>query len=223
MHFDRHGDQSKDIEHSHHSFSSADMERGQQLLDKLLTPLVSGEPRRHHYVPRFFLRRFAKDDKLLRVLPTEPEEPKLVSTKNLAVMTDLYTIVADEVGESVAVEKLLAVTDDLAVGPIERLAAGLSFPPQPEDREIVSMWLGLLYVRVPKTRRMIEALGDVTTKLELYYRSLFSNAERDPPAAKATDLADFRMWLNDVEFIRHQNEYVRVMADLWGSSRFSGE
>lgn len=77
------------------------------------------------------------------------------------------------------------------------------------------MWLGLLYVRGPNPRRMIEALGDLTIKPELYYQFLFSNTKQDTPADTAIDLADVRKWLDDVDFIRHQNDYIRVMADLW--------
>lgn len=214
-HFDLPGDDPSNLEPIHRHLSPADMELGQQLLDELLTPLAPGEPRRHHYIPRFFLQRFAKDDMLIRVLADEPEERTLINTRHLAVVTDLYTTVIDDVGESVVVEKLLAVSDGLAVGPIRRLAIGSSLPPQEEDREILAMWLALLYVRGPKTRRMLEVIGEFTSKLELQSQFLAHAQEGASTTDRDWDLADARAWIDDVNVVRHQNDYIRLIADLW--------
>lgn len=38
-----------------------------QMVSAMRQPLAPGDTRRHHFIPKFFQRRFAKDDQLIRV------------------------------------------------------------------------------------------------------------------------------------------------------------
>ena len=81
-----------------------DDERARELLDDIMTPARPGDPRRHHYIPQFFLRRFAKGDQLVLVRLNDPENRVVSNVANLAVWKDMYTIVADDIGETAGVE-----------------------------------------------------------------------------------------------------------------------
>lgn len=82
-----------------------------RLIDGMRKPLAAGDPRRHHFVPQFFLRRFSAGDQIARVLLTEPKRHQIAQVKDVAVIKDLYTSIDVDVGETVAVERLLSVID----------------------------------------------------------------------------------------------------------------
>ena len=86
------------------------------------------------------------------------EQPLRVNVKNVAVQKDLYTIAADDVGDSAVVERIFSIIDGAAAERITRLAYGVWFPPQLYDRAWLSMWLLLLHIRGPHKRRELEAI-----------------------------------------------------------------
>ena len=179
-----------------------DDERARELLDDIMTPASPGDPRRHHYIPQFFLRRFAKGDQLVLVRLNDPENRVVSNVANLAVWKDMYTIVADDIGETAGVERLLSVIDGGVVEPLKRLCYGVWFPPQIYDRAWLSLWILLLYVRGPRVRRVHEALLDYSSKLFAFMRS------QDYPDITPSEA---RAQLNNLQYVGHQNEYVRLM------------
>ena len=176
--------------------------RAKALLDDIMTPAGPGDPRRHHYIPQFFLRRFAEGDQLVLMRLDDPENRVISNVANLAVWKDMYTIVADDIGETAGVERLLSIIDGGAVEPLKRLSYGVLFPPHLYDRAWLSLWILLLHVRGPKVRRVHEALLDYSSKLFAFIRS------QDYPD---TTPSEARALLNDLQYVGHQNEYVRLM------------
>ena len=90
---------------------------------KLDTPKLSG-PRRHHYIPQFYLKLFAlKRKRLIRIPIPAPQSPsrKATNTTKLAVMKDFYTTHTAK-GESALIENVLAVWDGDASECIKQLA-----------------------------------------------------------------------------------------------------
>ena len=68
---------------------------------KLDTPILGG-PRRHHYIPQFYLRRFANNGKRLIRMPLPAHPPpsrKPTNVEKLAVVKDFYTVLTEK-GES---------------------------------------------------------------------------------------------------------------------------
>lgn len=63
-------------------------------------------PKRHHLVPEFFLRRFAKDDKVLVVSRNDLKHRFLSSVDNALVQRHFYTLDFEE-GKDLAVEHML--------------------------------------------------------------------------------------------------------------------
>jgi hypothetical protein len=192
------------------------------MIDAMRKPLAPGDPRRHHYVPRFYLRRFADEDQLARVRLEKPGDHDVANVNDVAVMKDLYTTVDIDIGETVAVERLLGVLDGLAAGAMARLALGVLFPPQQQDRLNFGLWLSMLHVRGPDTRRTMEMIADQAMKLQM---SLVRDEEsarahlRGDDGAEPDDetvqalldsVADMDTW----EIAPHQNDLVKNMLQI---------
>lgn len=202
--------------------SKTDQARVDRLLASIQRPITAGDPRRHHYYPQWFLRRFGSDASIGRVSTSTPNEHAVVRVSDAAVMKDLYTTIDQTVGETVAVEKVLAEIDGAAVRPLDRLAHGVLFPPQQRDREALATWLGMLHVRTPSQRRHMEAMADQAIKMQLslvHDEASAHNFLEDWHGTAATDteagnLLDSIGELDNTELVPHQNELVVQMLDL---------
>ncbi len=200
--------------------SPEDQARLQAFLDRVLKPLAPGDPRRHHFIPEFFLRRFAGDDERLAVVPIDGGRSKMRHVSRIAVVNDLYTSIDVEIGETVALERILAQADGEAAAAIARLSGGV-FPPSSEDRATLAIWLALLAVRDPHTRRQMEALYDSSLKFDLSLVAepeaarvrLRENLDREPSDEEVADLVDAANDLDSFEMVPHQNELLTQILD----------
>src|SRR6266496_4127493 len=88
--------------------------------------MAANEPRRHHYLPRFLLRRFtedpSRDGALVHQLEVESGRISATNPTNAAVIRDFYAVVDAEGLLSQEAERLLAVVEENAAP----LIAGLS-------------------------------------------------------------------------------------------------
>ena len=130
------------------------------------TPILGG-PRRHHYIPQFYLKRFAnKQRRMIRMpLPVHsPPSRNATHIKNLAVMKDFYTVLTAK-GESAVIEKLLSVWDHDASECFQRLTDKTAWPVSANLKLRMGFWFGLLFVRSPYFRRHVEALTELTAEV----------------------------------------------------------
>ena len=198
-----------------------DQARVDALMDQARKPLSPGDPRRHHFIPQFYQRRFATEDEQLLVIPIDGSRPRLTHVTNIAVMSDLYTSVDVDVGETVAVERLLAVVDGLAAGIFPKLSWGFPFPPTELDRGNLAMWLAFLHVRDPHTRRTMEAMAEQMLKIDLSlaanpevaWERLRSNLVREPTDEEVEAAVDAANHLDDFEIAEHQSNLIKMMLD----------
>lgn len=191
------------------------------MAEAMRTPLAPGDPRRHHYVPQFYLRRFARNDDLWRVRFDDPSAPTPVVVKDAAVIKDFYTTVDVDIGETVAVERVLALLDGEASGAVARLAFGVLFPPQLQDRLNLALWISMLCVRGPQHRRQMEAMADHAFKMHL---SLIHNEDQArehlrsdgvaPSDAEVQELLEAVEQMDSWEISPHQNDLVQMMLRL---------
>jgi Protein of unknown function (DUF4238) len=109
-------------------------------LDRVLaegrTPLGPGDPRLHHYIPQFFLRRFANEDEEVTTVGMNRRQ-RTAHVSRTAAVKDFYRTHDEDIGDTVITEKLLAVFDGAASAAIERLALGVIFPPSMADRAML--------------------------------------------------------------------------------------
>jgi hypothetical protein len=198
-----------------------DQARVDAFMARARKPLTPGDPRLHHSIPQLFQKRFADDDERLMVTPLSGGRPKRRHTSKIAVMADLYTSIDVEVGETVAVERILGLADGEAAGAIDRMARGMLFPPSQGDREALAMWIALLYVptRSPaaQRRRWPTRATSWTWPLAVTPRSLARVCVRTSAASRPT-----RRWpmsstsphnLDDIEFVPRQSTLIKLMLD----------
>jgi len=192
-----------------------------KLLDRWSRPSGYSDPRRHHFVPKFYLRRFANNDDQLLVTEAHHGGRQWTSAvSDVAVVGDFYTILLDDGSPSYLIEHILGAAEGEAQGAIARASFGVLFPPSPMDRVNLSMFLALQAVRGPGPRRNAEALGDLVTKMQLslihdddtarsYLReALDEEPDDDTVSSFMADLAD-----PDFEVIPHQNQAISLMLD----------
>ncbi len=188
-------------------------------ISRVRKPLSPHDPRRHHFIPEFFLKRFSDANEHLTVVKVSDGRSKSLHTSDIAVWKDLYTHIDEEVGETVAVEKVLAEIDGLGARALHIIDFGII--PQAADRAALATWIAFLAVRNPSTRRTMEALFDQTYKLDLTLKRdpnaartwLRTTLEREPTNDEVNDLVRAANHLDQFEMTPHQNEFIRLMLD----------
>ena len=155
------------------------------------------------------------------VAPLDRSEPRSRHVSDIAVESHLYTALVDQVGETVAIERLLAQADGKAAAAIDRLRYRLLFPPGPAARADIAIWIALLAVRDPFSRRQMEAMADQMYKLDLslgrsaeYARArLRGNLGREPTDEEVADIVELATDVDDIEVVPHQSNLVKLMLD----------
>ena len=197
----------------------------QEVIRDLIRPRGPSDPKRHHYVPQFYLRRFARDDGSVHRIGTVPlDDPSAVrigAVEDTAVIGDFYTIVGDDNEDSLMVERLLGRVEADASKPLVRLATGVLFPPQPSDRFRLALFVALQWVRGPRQRRTMEAMAETATKLQMSMarsgeevREILWEVEGvEPDAARVAQVMDAIRDGQDWEVVTSQNELISLMLN----------
>ena len=151
-----------------------------EFMAQVRQPLAPGDPRRHHFLPRFYLRRFADADERLMIVPLDnPAKADPRHIDNVAVQRDFYTHIDEEVGETVAVEKILAVIEGNAADVLHALDDGVRpFPASMEHQGHLATFIAFQLARDPFTRRRMEAMADQMFKMD-------ASLVRTPEGARA--------------------------------------
>lgn len=113
------------------------------------------QPKRHHFVPKAYLDRFAVADKVLvrrrggRVFSANPI--------NVAVESGFYDLISQSGHRSSEVEHMLADLDGEAIEALRRVDRR-GCPPEPGtgDRQILARFLALQTTRTPEQRERVE-------------------------------------------------------------------
>jgi uncharacterized protein DUF4238 len=179
-----------------------------------------GDPRKHHYVPKFYLRRFANDREQLRVVNREPPHRAYPSSvKDAAAERDFYQVATKD-GPSLAVEAALSELESEAKYPLERLTTG-TFPPSNEDRAIVSLFLALQWLRGRNQRDMVNREYERFTKFfaksiptSQLRRTLQLVLGREPSDAEVERLKTLFADEQGYTVTPHQNESIGLMLRM---------
>jgi hypothetical protein len=112
------------------------------------------QPRQHHYVGQFQLKKFADDEGLLSVYDRQTEKYSRLPPKVVAVETDLYAFV-DKDGEKYrAVESaIMGMVDGPVRVILERLDAGERL--SDDERLELALFVSFQRTRVPSTRELL--------------------------------------------------------------------
>lgn len=120
--------------------------------------------RRHHTVPKFYLRGFALDDRITTVqLPGNKRFTQSVS--DASVGKDFYMLEGHPDGDD-AVERALAETEAATSPVFKRILSGV-WPLALEDRMLLGHFLSLQAARVPVQRRTQNQLASQLLRLQV--------------------------------------------------------
>jgi hypothetical protein len=191
-----------------------------EFVRRIRTPKASGDPVKHHYIPQFLLRNFSERGQLSAKQIGKSEELKRVAVGNAAVISDFYTVIDTEIGETVVIERLLAEIEGEAAPIIQRLIREVGFPLSPVDRSTLSTWVGLQAVRDPQTRMMYQTLFELTIKMELdavrdrqSAREYLTRRGLKPTDENVQQILDMVNSLDELTISPNQNQLVQMMLN----------
>lgn len=130
------------------------------------------DPKRHHYVPQFHLRRFGFGDGNGQIHRFDKTDGSIAraSVKGSAYEDDYYTLPAPDGSRDTGIEAMFSRVESNAAPATARLlalGAGQRHAISDDDRIAVALYLALLHGRVPGAREPVEDLADFMGKLWL--------------------------------------------------------
>lgn len=152
--------------------------------------------RRHHTVPRFYLRGFAAGETLLTVqLPGDRRYRQ--STGNASVETDFYALAGHTGGDDV-LERALSDVESSAAKVIARIAAG-TWPLAEEDRMALGFFIALQSTRTQSHRRTADSIAAQVARIKIGFGGRASFKEQLVELSDdVTDEVVDRMWAEAV-------------------------
>jgi hypothetical protein len=175
------------------------------------------EPRRHHLLPQFYLRRFANDADQIKVMARDGQKSFVTSVAKAAAETDFYTVETTE-GPSQDVEKLLSRIEDLGAQAIERILK--TFPPSNDDREHLAMFIAFQITRGRDHRHAWDKMTDYMAKMVLQtivegdVQQRLSAATGKPATEKEAEAIRYLAEKPDNwKVVPHPNEAIEAMLD----------
>jgi hypothetical protein len=160
-----------------------------------------GKPKRHHYLPKFFLAGFTTDggrDSIFTVFDRDEGEFRPQTPKNIAVRGYYYAVEDEATGKkSTHVEEFLSEIEGEAEPVIRKLEAGQTLTGA--DKEHLALFCALLHTRVPQfdravqemidggikevNRRLYNTLDDITSHCEEWQEKTGQQSEMSPEEA----------------------------------------
>lgn len=119
------------------------------------------KPKRHHFLPEFYLNGFTRDG-LLSVFDREKSEYRRQPPKNTAVIGHFYAFLNVDGQMDYGLETFFSQIEGKAKVVIEKLEDDERI--LPEERLDLAMFIALLFNRVPKFERESEQIADTTGK-----------------------------------------------------------
>ncbi len=176
--------------------------------------------KRHHFVPQFYLRRFADGEGKLRIYRSGTAlEPIRSSVKDAAVRTGFYKIDMDGPGDPMQLEAELSRIEGDAAGAIARICAG-GFPPTDFDRGVLSVFMALQLTRTPEHRLVMEKQVDTLEKV--FYENMTPEWARqrlteiglDPTEESVAAIMDIAENPDQYVFSPDRNEFLQMMMGV---------
>lgn len=131
--------------------------------------LVTNQPRKHHYVPKFYLAGFtasgSKDDYLYVLDQTVPKQFRAKPSK-LAHQRDFYVIETHDEQERIAIEKLFGKVEDLAAPVIKQITINNRLP-SINDMIKLLHFVALMAMRVPAAIYTLNLPFEIACKMKL--------------------------------------------------------
>lgn len=141
-------------------------------------------PKRHHYLPEFYLKGFRRD-KVLFIYDRELNEYREQSPKDTAVKSHYYALEDDEGKKNLEIESFLSKIEGDAKPIIDKLERGEDI--SEEEKESLSVFISFLMNRVPDfeesenkmLEKIIEKASNMMFQDEERAKSIMEQHERD--------------------------------------------
>lgn len=142
---------------------------------------------RHHYVPQFYLRRFANQKNQLRAFRRSTREMSRIGVRQAASEIGFYDVKESEDYSKEFVEELLGQkVENFAALAFQRLDE--TWPPSEEDRVWLALFMAVQIVRTPEQRFMMNEIADLATKLQIKGVRLGDGPAIDPLPVASEEL-----------------------------------
>jgi len=178
-------------------------------------------PKRHHYLPQFYLSNFCRNGGLW-VFDRERSEYRQQTPKNTALKQHYYTVESSSGEKNTQIEELLSLVEGLAKGVLEKLTSGSEITR--EEKDEFALFVAFMMNRGPVFEKsvnemqesLIRRVGDLMFADEERVLQMMNDRERETGEksdVSAKDLVEFyRKGAFGIEV--HRNESLRLMLSL---------
>jgi len=175
------------------------------------------KPKRHHVIPVCYLDGFTRDG-LLWLYDRTANEYRCQTPKNTAVMGHYYAVETESGEKDYSVETMFSEVEGLGISVIRKLEQDEDI--EPEERVNLSLFLALLFNRVPRFEREIDEIADATAKalLKKMIPTVEAAAARlaeDPDPDRGYSPEDFFRFIHEEQYTLegNRNNTVRTMLE----------
>jgi hypothetical protein len=171
-------------------------------------------PKRHHYLPEFYLHRFADPKGYLWLFDRSQNKFRRERPKNTAVIGHYYSLTDDSGVRNPVVEEYYSLIEDRAKEAFEELESGAKFTES--SRYSLSHFLGHLYCRVPAFAR---ALNEIISG---FAKAIVRKNLDDPETATGFDLPpeEIREAIEGDDLLVEANDALRISDSLKKGEEF---
>jgi hypothetical protein len=176
---------------------------------------------RHHRLPRFYLERFADERRQITTIDRRTGERWTGAITDAAAEKDFYTSINLDGAKDGRAEQLLTQIEGAAAAAIGHIVNPVFslFPPQPQDRGALCMFLAFQRVRGRSARKKIELLGDLYAHLRIPSGMTVDEAagwlrasELEVTTEAVRDLVELSADMDNLEFVPDPNAHLGVMG-----------
>lgn len=175
-------------------------------------------PKRHHYLPQFYLGGFSCDNKLW-VFDREKKEFRQQTPNNTAVKTNYYSVDVKDGGKRTDIEAMLSQIESHAKEVIDKLHQRKDITT--DEKQILSIFMAFMMNRVPDfeksvnkmEKHMVQLMADMMFTDEDRVQSIMDDLEKktgEKLYISAKKLVDFHK-RKQYEIIISRNESLRLM------------
>jgi len=178
-------------------------------------------PKLHHYVPQFYLRRFANDKDQIGVYQRASGKTFVAPVSQTGAESGFYNILTEDGEVSTVIEtEVLSRVDSDGAAAIEEVLTG-PFPPSDECRSILAAYAGFQFARGRMFREIYRVQSDFMMKAlaQQMTREHIREGLRDTAGAEPTpeDIDQIEKILrepNSYTVAPHNNETIKVMMRM---------
>lgn len=170
-----------------------------------------GTPKRHHYLPQFYLERFCRN-KILQIFDRESCSYRGQAPKNTATIGHYYTVTDKHGNKNTDIETFLSKIEGLAKPIIDKVDNSAFITD--EEKLNLSIFLSLLWVRVPEFENFLNEASDKLIKKLIKHECATEEQAEAILKEQEQSGEQLQVTANDlVEFVQNEQYSITVPRD----------